>query len=193
MKKIIDKIETLKRTRSDINEHLSTLVEYSKECNHVTEFGVREAVSTWSFLLYPKKIMAYDIQYHANIIELRMLAKEYNIDFNFIKADDLKIEIEQTDLLFIDTLHCYKQLIAELNLHSKKVNKYIIMHNTVSYGTTDEPIYNHASEIVKNISSEKQGLENAYVDFLLSEEGQNWVVHEIFTNNNGLTILKRVK
>ena len=36
----------------------------------------------------------------------------------FFCADDLKIEIEQTDLLFIDTAHNYIQLKQELSLKS---------------------------------------------------------------------------
>ena len=41
---------------SDINEHLPTLLRYSQMCDHVTEFGVREPVSTYA-LMYgkPKK------------------------------------------------------------------------------------------------------------------------------------------
>ena len=191
MKKIVDIIEVLKSTPSDINEHLQTLVNYSKECEHVTDFGVRSALSTWSLLLHSKKIRAYDIRYDDRTEYLQRIVKEYNIDFKYIIEDVLKADIENTDLLFIDTLHCYKQLIQELNLHAVKVNKYIIIHDTMSFGSTDEVIYEHASEIVKSIDTEKKGLKNAIKDFLETDEGSNWCVHQEFFNNNGLTILKR--
>jgi hypothetical protein len=37
----------------------------------------------------------------------------------------------------------------------------------------------------------KEGLTTAYQDFLLTEKGKKWAVEKVFTNNNGLTILKR--
>ena len=48
------------------------------------------------------------------------------IDFLFTEADVLKIEIEETDLLFIDTYHAYQQIKGEFELHGNKAKKYII-------------------------------------------------------------------
>ena len=47
---------------SDINEHLPTLKKYAKECEHITEMGVRWVVSTYALLMgKPKKLISYDI------------------------------------------------------------------------------------------------------------------------------------
>ena len=113
------------------------------------------------------------------------------INYEFIESDVLNINIEQTDLLFIDTLHTYNQLLSELKLHSTKVNKYIILHDTVSYGQIDEQVYNHASPIVKNMENNKTGLTNAINDFLLLDVGKTWFVSKEFKNNNGLTVLEK--
>jgi predicted O-methyltransferase YrrM len=170
---------------SDINEHLPTIRKYCSECEHITEFGTRTGVSTVAMLASkPKRFITYDIsiqdyQKVENIVT--SLAKENNIDFQFIQADDLKINIEKTDLLFIDTLHVYDQLYSELIKHASCVKKYIIMHDTMTYGQMDE-MY---------IGSQEVGLIKAYQNFLLTEEGKNWIVLEIYNNNNGLTILKR--
>lgn len=126
------------------------------------------------------------------IDELINTAKEYCINYTFLLADVLNIEIEQTDLLFIDTLHTYNQLNSELKKHNSKVNKFIILHDTETFGYKDEPIYSHASNIVKNINSSKVGLMNAINDFLESEDGKNWKIKELFKNNNGLCVLERV-
>lgn len=193
MKKILDKIEFLKNTPSDINEHLQTLMDYSKECDHVTEFGVRWVVSTWAFIVYPKRIIFYDIKYDINIEELKNITKEYDIDFEYRISDVLHTEIEQTDLLFIDTLHRYNQLYLELTIHNKKVNKYIILHDTTLFGHMDEGLYSHASDIVKNNFTSKNGLKQAINDFLETDDGKNWIVFREYINNNGLTILKRIK
>ena len=39
-----NKFKTLCETPSDINQHLATLRHYAEECDHVTEFGVRDVV-----------------------------------------------------------------------------------------------------------------------------------------------------
>lgn len=177
---------------SDINEHLPTLLKYANECDHITEMGVRWVSSTWPLLLSnPKKMISYDIVKHPKINEVIELANENKLNYQFIESDVLKITIEETDLLFIDTLHTYNQLICELELHSDKSKKYIILHDTTSFGSVDEVIYSHASSDIKNLETKKQGLWTAVIDFLESDKGKNWEIHERHMNNNGLTILKR--
>lgn len=192
MEKIIEIYEKNCRVPSDINEHLPTLLKYAKDCKHITEMGVRFVSSTWPLLLAkPDKLISYDIVKNNNINEVIDLANQYNINYKFSESDVLKIEIDETELLFIDTLHTYNQLFNELKLHSKKVSKYIILHDTESFGSVDENIYPHASDLIKNFPTGKQGLLAAISDFLTTEEGKNWSIHERHVNNNGLTILKK--
>jgi hypothetical protein len=154
--------------------------------------GVRWVSSTWALLLSkPKKMISYDINQHKNVNEVLELTNKNNINYSFIISDVLKIKIEETDLLFIDTLHTYNQLTKELQLHSEKASKYIILHDTTSFGTIDEKIYEHASSEIKNEKINKKGLWNAVLDFLETEKGKKWFVYEKYENNNGLTILKK--
>ncbi len=173
---IKEKYESECKRHSDINEHLPTLKKYSNECNHITEMGVRDIVSTWAFLMgNPKKLISYDInQIDESIIKNSLVGSE--IDFKFILGDTTNIEIEDTDLLFIDTLHDYEQLKIELKLHGNKSKKYIIFHDTTLFGERGESI----GDI---------GLIPAINEFI--EENPHWVRHEVFTNCCGLTILKR--
>lgn len=186
---------TLCENPSDINEHLPTLKAIASECDSVTEMGVRFVISTWALVeACPKKLTCYDINskfYEEGKGNIEDVCNNKNIDFKFIESDTLKLEIEKTDFLFIDTLHTYNQLYKELNLHSKNVNKYIALHDTVSFGHIDESIYQHASDIIKNENSTNTGLIKAINDFLLTDEGKNWKVDKVYENNNGLTILKR--
>jgi len=191
MEKIKLKYEEHKSKPSDINEHLETIYNFSNECSHITEMGVRWVSSTWPMLLSkPKKMISYDIVKHPQIEEVINLAKEYNIDYSFEIKDVLNIEIESTELLFIDTLHTYNQLINELTLHSSMVSKYIILHDTEHFGRLDETIYSHASDKIKSQQKTKQGLMTAVEDFLKTDSGQYWEIFQIYANNNGLTILK---
>lgn len=189
--------ETLCKTPSDINEHLPIIKKYASECSNLTEMGTRFVISTWALVeASPKKITCYDINlsfFLEGKKNIEEVCKQKNIDFKFIEGDTLKVEIENTDLLFIDTLHRYEQLKGELFKHAKNVNKYIILHDTVTFANVDEFIYQHASDIIKNTETTKQGLGPAISDFLDSEEGHNWQINEVLTNNNGLTILKKIK
>jgi hypothetical protein len=179
-------------TTSDINEHLPVLLKYSQECSHITEMGVRTGVSSWAFLYSnPQKMISYDIGMNPTIQNIINIANVCGINYTFNMNDVLSIEIEPTELLFIDTWHSYNQLYLELSLHSKNVSKYIILHDTVSYGYNDESPYDGISEIMKSKEKNKEGLINAVNDFLLTNDGDNWLIHDVYTNNNGLTVLKR--
>jgi hypothetical protein len=190
MKPKIDTILQQKvNTASDINEHLMTLKRYATYCNTITEFGVREGESTLALLASrPVKLTSYDLYPSTESLhDLSELADTEKIDFEFIEADVLLVDIDPCDMLFIDTWHAYGQLIQELYIHSDKVNKYIIMHDTVSYGYIDENI-NH-KRTSNTISNNKKGLLAAVSEFL--DNNDRWKTEAVFSNNNGLTVLSR--
>jgi hypothetical protein len=193
MEKILQKYYEHKNKPSDINEHLETLYNLGRECSHITEMGVRWVSSTWP-LIYsnPKKMISYDIVTAPNINEVLELCNEYSINYSFEQRDVLQIVIEPTELLFIDTLHTYNQLRKELEIHSNKVSKYIVLHDTEHFGRVDEEIYGHANGSIKTMYTIRQGLMTAIEDFLLSDIGRNWKIEKIYENNNGLTILRNV-
>lgn len=177
---------------SDINEHLQVIHDYGSKCEHITEMGVRWGSSTWALLASsPKKMISYDIVTSPEVTEILGICNQLSFPFQFIQGDVLSLQIEETDLLFIDTLHTYNQLISELDLHSENVRKYIILHDTNTFGQEDEKIYESASDKIKNQDISKQGLMNAVMDFLNTEKGKSWAIDKIFENNNGLTILER--
>jgi hypothetical protein len=169
------KYDTVCNTPSDIYEHLPTLKKYAEDCDHITEMGVRNIVSTYALLMgKPSKMISYDIN-NCNWHPVRDMVKDVT-DFSFIIADTRECIIEDTDLLFIDTLHNYEQLKIELDRHSSKVRKYMIFHDTTTFGTKGE-----TSEI---------GLWPALEEFL--ELNKQWAILERYHNNNGLTILHKI-
>jgi hypothetical protein len=175
---------------TDINEHLETIKNYASYCNHVTEMGTRDVVSTWALLAArPKKIVCIDIN-PCPIDTAKRLAEKENIEFEFKQADTIHpdFSIEETDLLFIDTWHVYSQLRKELIKHSGKVRKCIILHDTTTYEYVDEDeLRNQTLYTTNNLG--KKGLWPAVMDFL--DENSGWYIRERFFNNNGLTILAR--
>lgn len=192
MRHIDDIIKIVSETRSDINEHILTLKKYADECDHITEFGVRAPTSTWAFVAgKPKTLRSYDIMHpdehmgdaidNLSLADVEDVCKNLNIDFKFHLGDVLAVEIENTDLLFIDTEHNFFQLRQELETHANKVNKYIIFHDVVTWGYRGE-LYGRPNLVVP-------GLLPAIDEFLL--KNKNWKITELFENNNGLMIIER--
>lgn len=169
------------RCESDINEHVPKLREYAEKCEHITEFGTRYGNSSIAFMrAYPKKFISYEVQYNDKIDYLKTLAKDCNINAEFRLEDVLKIEIEETDLLFIDTNHNSDQNSLEMSLHAHKARKFIIFHDS-------ETFWEDGSGYWKG---EGHGLRYSIEPFL--ESHPEWQIRERHTNNNGLLILERI-
>lgn len=173
-------IDRCNDANSNINEHLPTLKKYAEECTHVTEMGTEHGNSLIALMnALPKKLISIDrlplTKYNIDPDQLIQLAASYNVELEIITSKTSDVEIEETDLLFIDTEHTYECLSTELKLHANKVNKYIILHDTTTYGGIGE--------------FGGRGLMDAVTEFL--GENSQWTIHEQFENNNGLLVLKR--
>ena len=167
-----------KQTPSDINENLHILYDMAKDCETVIEFGVRTGVSTRAFLNTDVSLTSFDVVKNNEVQNLFTLAEEQGKKTEYIIRDVLKIEIPEVDLLFIDTFHTYEQLRQELALHGNKAKKYLIFHDTHTFGTSGE------------VNTDKKGLLPAIIEFLIINP--HWAFHIHNTNNNGLTVLKRI-
>jgi hypothetical protein len=160
----------------DIYEHLPTLRRYATDCESIVELGVRTGASTRAFLsAKPKKLCSVDIIPMAREVSRLNNVMDLSTQWQYINNDDLKIDIPECDLLFIDTYHTYEQLIQEFKLHANKAKKYIILHDTYTWGE-----YGHGGV---------KGLIYAVKEFL--EGNSNWSIKEEFKNNNGLMVLER--
>ena len=168
------------------------------------EKGVRGCVSSWA-LAYgllnsknniPKKMLLNDIT-NCDITEFLTATSSEHISINYIWKNNLELDFNTTyDLTFIDTWHVYGQLKRELEKFNIITNKYIIMHDTTvdaEYGENIRMGINSENSSLESgftIEEINKGLWPAVEEFL--ESNKNWVLHERLTNNNGLTILKRI-
>lgn len=178
----IEEIYQQKRnTPSDINCLLEYLKEYAGKCDFITEFGVRDPTSTYAFLAaYPKRLTSYDIIKHENVWK----AERYD-NFEFILGSTLEVEIEETDMLFIDTHHTAQQVANELALHADKVRKYIGFHDWFTFRNRDESAYKDQPQEVYGIGP---GIGVAIDDFLAKGTFRKVFETDI---NNGLLIIER--
>jgi hypothetical protein len=167
---------------SDIHMHLPMLRKYASECNHITEFGFRTGRSTTALLAgFPKRLITYDIDSRCLDIYQMLLKAIEKTEFSFVLADTRSVEIEETDFLFIDSLHIYSQLKKELELHAGKVNKYIGFHDTDTWGFIDEyPEHDGVGSV---------GLMKAINEFL--SLNKNWKIDYETYLNNGLLVIKK--
>lgn len=170
--------ETAKLRPSDINENLHILYDLAKQCETVVEMGVRTGVSTRAFLNTNVQLTSYDIVLNRQVQDLFNRAKALGKSVKYIEADVLKIVVDETDLLFIDTLHTYDQLKQELRLHGNKAKKFIAFHDTHTFGINGED------------QKDKKGLLPAIIEFMIDNPHWKFKIHK--TNNNGMTVLERV-
>jgi hypothetical protein len=163
------------RTPSDINEHVPTLTQLASEADVVVEFGVRHGVSTVALLAgQPKRFVTYDLQRDERLAAmLRTVAGD--TDFEFRQGDSRNVEIEECDLLFIDTLHHADQLWAELWRHAPRTKRRICLHDTEIYGEQGD--------------NGGPGLLPALRKYVRLHPEWSVIRHD--SNNHGLTVLSR--
>lgn len=166
-----------KNTPSDIAEHLDYLYAIGSKCNRISEFGVRAGNSTSAWLACsPWKLTCYDWAVPGDLELFKEAAASTGTIFQFIQADTSKIEdIEECDLLFLDTLHTESHILAELK-HAKKVTRYIVFHDTEINAWVGE-------------GENQRGLKRGLIEFLL--ENTDWRIVAHFKNCNGLTVIER--
>ncbi len=190
--------------QNDLTPYAPVLHHMASHVSSVTEMGIGPKAyglnSTWALLhglhtspSTAKKYTAYDYEdnpVNDNIYNAKQIAENLNIDFNFIIGDTADVSIENSDLLFIDTDHTYQHLMKELTLHSPKINKYILIHDTSGkYGHWEDWPYDHERRGELRTQPHKYGLWPCCVDFL--QENKDWTLLMRYEENNGLTILER--
>jgi len=162
-------------TTQDI-EFMSQIV---SECKSVVELGTGQCAMDRVFLRHDVKLVTYDIEDCSdNFLEE---AKAAGKDVTFHKEDTLKVEIPETDLLFIDSLHTYEQVKSELELHAAKAKRYIVFHDTL--------LFSERGQVVVDGETTK-GILPAIEEFL--ESHPEWNVVYNSKEGNGMIVVKKL-
>lgn len=163
----------------DMAGHMGTLRALASECQHVTEFGVREGNSTIALLAgRPSTLVSYDVDRLPDVDLIALVAGD--TDFTFHLESSLTAVIDPTDLLMIDTIHTAKQVYHELMRHAKNVRRYLVFHDTASCGEVDSFWPDNPA-----------GLSYGIGRYLHETTGQ-WQLKAHYEHCNGLTIYERV-
>lgn len=149
-------------------EHFPTFYHFGTKCKRIVEMGVWKCASSWAWLACcPDYLRLVDIERipGGDHNEIETEAAAMGVDFKFEIGDTghgatfnsivLKdkefakryydiptvpnyVMDDNIDLLYIDSYHSYTHALAELNLHAHKVNKYLVFHDTETYGETHD-------------------------------------------------------
>lgn len=159
---------------TSIHQHLTVLRDTASGLRHITELGVGEGWSTLAWLLVqPDVLYGYDLGWQACVPFLER--HRGRTDFRFLVGHSHLIEIEETELLFLDTIHTASHLREELRLHAGKARKFLLLHDTTTFGDVGE--------------DGGPGLWGAVEELLAADP--SWSLFWRHHHNNGLTCLRR--
>lgn len=173
--------ETNCETPSDINEHLPALRHLAEQCDIVAEFGCRWGASTSALLAgQPLELWTYDIDAVCmahTVSTFGPVRGRTRLRAVCGSTLEERLPAGGVDLLFIDSLHTFYQLAAELLRHGTHVHRYLAFHDTVTFGARGE-------------DGSEPGLMTAIEAYQATHP---WRMVHHYPNNNGLLILERQK
>jgi hypothetical protein len=177
MKSIDEIFDAIKEIPRDLDQHLPKLKELAEGCDHVTEFSQRRE-STIGFLAgRPKKLVSYNTEWdHVQEHAGRMCEGDTEYIHSVFRSHFVD-EIEETDMLFIDSTHTYAYLKEEFKKFGPQVKRYIVIHDTLLYGERGEDA--------------GPGKLPAMREFM--KENPEWTVIYHTQDEYGLTVMGRLK
>lgn len=185
---------------------------------------VSDSRATHSHAATRPRLRSVDIIRQRSVEPVHRLAAENGVQFSYEISNSLDLDLSDTlpsvvvaadghvnqtqslspstssysvDLTFIDTWHVYGQLKRELQKFAPVTRKWIILHDTETYGLLGESYKGtHMNSTAQAISSGfpvielVKGLQTAITEFL--KTNHDWRSEVTRKGNNGLVILKRV-
>jgi len=125
-----------KRTPRDIDQHLDALREVASKVSRVTAITKRREDAVAWVAAGCESVIAYCTEpdpLHERLGQLRPGV----LEVKNLRSVDVP-EIEETDLLYIDSQHTMKDLLRELNAHYDKVTRFIVVRGSQTNGERGE-------------------------------------------------------
>lgn len=173
-----------------ITAHLHTLRTLAESCDVAVEFGVKSGASSSALLMGARYVTSYDIRSNR---QARHLARAVAPRWNYVIASSLLVDIPACDLLFIDSLHTFAQCDGELRRHAHRVRRYLVFHDTVTFGSVgaDGETGRHlwTYEVGREMPTSAWGIRPA-IDALMIRDA-TWQIASHDCHSHGLLVLKR--
>lgn len=126
----------LKTVPRDLDQHMPKIREYADRCEHVTDVGHRRESITAILASKAPSVVVYSREASDPVVQ-KMLEMVKETKAVTIQPPTLtegvhsvQTEIDETDMLFIDTTMTFDRVLRVLDTFSPKVRKYIIIHDT---------------------------------------------------------------
>ena len=148
--------------------HHDEMFDILQQCESYRELGIMQgATAACAVLAGIKKLHLIDIEISRFLPYVPLF---WDVDMLVTECDDLKVpDLYPVDFLLVDSLHTYKHVKAQLEVHSKFVNKYIMFHDTAA----------------------QKGVKQAVNEFLRANEDWKLVLH--YPENVGYSLIERKK
>lgn len=165
---------------SAIAYHLPVIRDLASQCTHCSEFGVKRASSSTALLLGCGSVRSYDI---VDTRQARQLKKLAGDSWDYRLQDSRTAQPVGGDLLLIDSLHTYDQCRVELKRHGMSVAKYLVFHDTITFGVVgaDGESGRHDARL--------QGIRLAIDEF--QTVNPSWRIFAHYPESHGLLVLER--
>jgi len=173
---LVEWFEEAKKTPSDFHEHVETLRSLALGCQHVTQIGIWGKPSRVALAFAMRtntKFIDYSPSKRPEWEELKRLCGDI---FEGREWPTSGLEIDETDLLFIDTYHTADETYSLLTKHAPKVRKYLVIHTTSIFGEVGD---NGGPGVLVGIRA-----------FLT--QNRQWTVIRNDENNYGLMIISKL-
>jgi hypothetical protein len=180
------------KQKTAITAHLPRLRELAHGAEVAVEFGVKRGASSSAILLGAKLLISYDVAATPEAQELKVAAGER---WSYRIADSRAATIPPCGLMFVDSLHTYDQVRAEL-AHSAMVwsGGYLVFHDVTTFGEVgalgesgcQSWTYRSAGG---SVPLEHRGIRPAIDELMIRDP--TWRIIERRVESHGLLVLQR--
>lgn len=173
-----------------IAAHLPRLRQLATGCELAVEFGVKRGGSSTALLLGAARVLSFDVLETASARQLEELVGER---WTYRLEDSRRAHIPPCDLLFIDSLHTYEQVRAELDRHADQVQRWLVFHDVTTFGEvgavgeTGRQAWQYTPG--KTVPANCYGIRPA-IDGLMIRD-PSWHIHSRVVDSHGLLVLER--
>lgn len=177
-------------SRTAVAAHLPTLRYLAAGCETVVEFGVKRGASATALLLGAARVVSYDVVPTEEARALQALAGER---WSYRLEDSRTAHVPACDLLFVDSLHTYDQVRAELEAHADRVRRWLVFHDVTTFGEvaavgeTGRQAWQY--EPGQSVPDVHRGIRPAIDELMIRDP--SWHIFSRDTHSHGLLVLER--
>lgn len=182
--------EKYRHGHTAIAAHLPRLRALAAGYDLAVEFGVKQGASSTALLLGASHVISFDVVETSQARALQVVAQDR---WEYRLQDSRRAFVPECQLLFIDSLHTYAQVRDELEAHAHKVKRYLVFHDSVTFGSigakgeSGEHLWPYQRGA--SVPLEALGIRPAIDELMIHDP--SWRIAKHYTDSHGLLVLER--